>query len=467
MLATRLQVAFTQQHISGVGTITTRTYEQAIPGPTLRVRPGDTLLLTQENMLPPDPHPATEADHNVPHHFNTINLHTHGLHVSPTGDADNIFRTFPPRDQAHGLSDNTYLSRIHIPDNHPAGTFWYHPHVHGATAVQLSSGMAGVLIVEGDIDSAPEIAAAKDVVMCINELKLNTDGQVPDLRHDDDLRTARPIFLVNGQLEPVITIRPGEVQRWRLVNASAFTALPITLQHHLMHQLAMDGVAFTAPRTQETVSLAMGNRTDILVKGRQPGTYSLTAGNILLATMVVTGEPVADMQLPTSLPGRVPAIDGKVTGRRTLNFHTDHGVFPGRPFPNAYRILGTGVTPPLVPAASRTDPQYGRFNPSFVNHRLQLGDVEEWTLTNDSHMHSNHPFHLHTNHFLVTHVNGRALDPPVWQDTVGIDPNGEVVIRVCFDDFTGAAMLHCHHSQHGDEGMMQIVEYVPEGLPEQ
>jgi len=32
------------------------------------------------------------------------------------------------------------------PTTHPAGTFWYHPHNHGSSAIQVGSGMAGVLL---------------------------------------------------------------------------------------------------------------------------------------------------------------------------------------------------------------------------------------------------------------------------------------------------------------------------------
>lgn len=94
-LETRLTVAFTEQALPGIGTVTTRTYEGTIPGPTLRVRPGDSLEITHVNALPPNDE-AAQHDMNIPHHFNTFNLHTHGMHVDPTGEADNIYRTFEP-----------------------------------------------------------------------------------------------------------------------------------------------------------------------------------------------------------------------------------------------------------------------------------------------------------------------------------------------------------------------------------
>ncbi|MCF2436882.1 multicopper oxidase domain-containing protein [Streptomyces thinghirensis] len=101
------------------------------------------------------------------------------MHVDPTGVADNIFRSFDPAPRA-GEAPAVYRSSITVPAAHPAGTFWYHPHHHGSTTTQLLSGMAGVLIVEGDIDRVPENRRAKDVVVCITEMKLD-DGRVPDL----------------------------------------------------------------------------------------------------------------------------------------------------------------------------------------------------------------------------------------------------------------------------------------------
>jgi FtsP/CotA-like multicopper oxidase with cupredoxin domain len=141
-----------------------RTYNGAIVGPTIRAKPGDTIHLRLINKLPApqagdlprhpqQPEPAGHGGgHKHPFSFNITNLHTHGLHVAPEGPVD------PNTGQVPFESDNVLLElgpreqqdyRIHIHQDHPAGTFWYHAHVHGSTAVQLSSGMAGALIIEG------------------------------------------------------------------------------------------------------------------------------------------------------------------------------------------------------------------------------------------------------------------------------------------------------------------------------
>ncbi|MET9533860.1 MULTISPECIES: multicopper oxidase family protein [unclassified Streptomyces] len=460
VLSATLRVAFTRGVLPGVGNVNLRLYNGHVNGPTLRLGPGELLDLTHINNLPPNPDQESHGDHNIPHKFNSFNVHTHGLHVSPAGNADNVFREFAPYDPAHGLTTRSYVSRIEIPADHEGGTFWYHPHVHGSAAVQLSGGLMGALIVEGRIDRVPEISAARDVVMCVGELKLSK-GQVPDLRAEDDLSSLPSTFVVNGNYRPVHRLRVGEVQRWRLINASAFTVLPVELEGHTLHQIAMDGIAFTRPVERDRVTLAMGNRADVLVRAERPGTYRIMAGSTLLATVVVVDGPATRMELPAELPGPTPFIDpGEVVRRRSLTFHSDTDAFPGQRFTHAFRITGDGATPATHDPADPADPTYGRFDPSYVNHTLRLGDTEEWTLHNDSAGHSNHPFHLHTNHFLVTAVDGRPLDTPVWQDTIGINRAGSVTLRVRFKDFAGRALVHCHHLQHEDRGMMQLVDYV-------
>ena len=318
--------------------------------------------------------------------------------------------------------------------------------------------MAGVIVVEGDVDHVPEIAAARDVVVCINELK-PAGGRVPDLTSDGIYESIPSTFLVNGAMNPVLTMAPGEVQRWRVINAGGLTTLFLHLGGHAMHRIACDGITFPKPVTSAAVELPIGGRADLLIRGGEPGTYRLTAAGLRrpLLTLVVTGTP-RRMALPTSLPGRPTSLP-EPTRTRHLTFRSYENVFSGA-FRNAYRILGDGETPHARTGAGRQDLAWGRFRPDYVNHRVRLGEVEEWTIANDSGGHSHHPFHLHTNHFLVTAVNDRPLTPPVWHDTVTVPRRGTVTLRLRAEDFTGRAMLHCHYIQHEDQGMMQIVDYV-------
>jgi FtsP/CotA-like multicopper oxidase with cupredoxin domain len=81
------------------------TFEGTIPGPTLEVKPGDTLSILLVNDLPRNP--PNERDNHFPYDENSLNLHTHGLTVSPLGMSDNIFREMKP--------GTTNLIQIDIP----------------------------------------------------------------------------------------------------------------------------------------------------------------------------------------------------------------------------------------------------------------------------------------------------------------------------------------------------------------
>lgn len=425
-----------------------RSYWGRFPGPTFRVRPGDTFQLRLVNDLPPDEHPM-HGDMNIPHGFNTTNMHLHGLHISPKGNSDNVLLEIPPGER--------FDFEYHIPANHPAGTYWYHPHKHGATAIQLLSGMSGALIIEGDIDEVPEIAAARERLFVLQEIRVNDKGLVPDF--DLDAFDNATVFrTINGQLQPYLSVRPGEVQRWRFVQAGASDFSPIQLDHHSFHQIAFDGISFPQPREVDSIMLANGNRADVLVKGGAPGVYYLrklaydqglgVVPEAVLATVIVQGEPV-NMPLPTGLPTPsylTPIPDQELTGARTLVFdvqENDSGlqfVIDGQPF-----------------------------SPDRVDQTVNLGAVEEWTLLNNSP--GQHPFHIHVNPFQVTHINGQPVALQIWQDTViipqaftGTDGStipGSVTLRSRFTDFDGKFVLHCHILPHEDLGMMQIVAIAP------
>ena len=141
------------------------------PGPTLRLKPGDVLRIKLINDMPPNRDPAP-VDHSLPHDFNTTNLHSHGLHVSPSGISDNVMRIMEPGE--------SYDIEIAIPSDHIPGTNWYHPHAHGSADVQIASGAVGALIIEGDFADVPEIAAAKERLLVLTEAVFDRFGMVED-----------------------------------------------------------------------------------------------------------------------------------------------------------------------------------------------------------------------------------------------------------------------------------------------
>ncbi|TWU10080.1 multicopper oxidase domain-containing protein [Allorhodopirellula heiligendammensis] len=145
-----------------------RSYEGRPVGPTLRVKPGEILRVRLKNQLPPEDPSEHPDDINTPHEFNTTNLHTHGLHVSPVGNGDNVLLSVGPGEE--------FIYEITVPEDHVAGTFWYHAHRHGSTAIQVSSGMAGALIVDspendpGAVDNVPGIKQADERICVFQQI---------------------------------------------------------------------------------------------------------------------------------------------------------------------------------------------------------------------------------------------------------------------------------------------------------
>jgi len=152
--------------------VQTPTYEGALTGPTLRVKPGDSLRIEMINNLPPNP--AQQRTGAFPHDPFTTNFHSHGLTVDPNGISDNVLRRFQP--------GTTNSIQIDIPANHLSGTMWYHPHKHGSVSFQFFGGMSGFLIIEGGegtLDEVPEVKAAEEQLMAFQVIRTDQDGVTP------------------------------------------------------------------------------------------------------------------------------------------------------------------------------------------------------------------------------------------------------------------------------------------------
>lgn len=118
------------------------------PAPTLRVNPGERLIIHYDNDLQGltiddfSSQTYIPAGQDIPVYPAVLrevplNLHTHGLHVSPSGNADNVLLSIPA-----GMG-NTY--DYAVPSNMPNGLYWYHSHRHTVTAQQTYMGLAGML----------------------------------------------------------------------------------------------------------------------------------------------------------------------------------------------------------------------------------------------------------------------------------------------------------------------------------
>ncbi|HEY1426467.1 MAG TPA: multicopper oxidase domain-containing protein, partial [Caulobacteraceae bacterium] len=152
-----------------------RSYGGCQSGPTMVVRPGDTLDVDLVNETDPNdpsclpaPPPGLGVTPGVGC-YNTTNLHLHGLHVSPTGNSDNVLLSIAPQ--------TTFPYEVNIPADHPSGTFWYHAHRHGSTATQVASGTSGFLIVQGERPYTPPTPQNLHPIADIDTILHDATGQ--------------------------------------------------------------------------------------------------------------------------------------------------------------------------------------------------------------------------------------------------------------------------------------------------
>lgn len=412
-----------------------RCYNGRPVGNTWRIKAGDTIRLSLINRLPYSPD-EPECDvmpddlMNKPRGFNITNMHVHGVHVSPKSPADNIFLMVGYQQSEHYIYD--------IPADHPPGTYFYHAHFHGSVALQIASGMSGALIIEGEIDTIPEIAAAEEKIMCFQTQRFDEKG----LCENYDLLTMvnQPTY-INGQLRPTITIKSGEVQHWRMVNASHMVNMQLWVEHHPMTVLSLDGNPLSHTREQDAVIMVPGNRADILIQGGKPGTYAIyndptREDTNLVGYLVVKESNEKPMPVFSGTLPRPSSLDDIKADQVTFGRRLEFG-YSGEPGMPKYLING---------------------KPFSCHHawEIPLNNIEEWEVYN--HTAESHPFHIHTNPFQM--VSGGGVPPGTWLDVVNLAPFERFTFRTHFRDFTGKMVFHCHNLVHEDMGMMQALNIV-------
>ncbi|RCV57959.1 multicopper oxidase family protein [Marinitenerispora sediminis] len=416
----RLDVRLTVQEERvrlGARKVAALVYDGRFMPPTLRVRPGDRLDITLVNQ-------ASSA----------TNLHTHGLHVSPEGHADNMAVRILPGEK--------WRYSYRFPEGQPPGTYWYHSHAHPQAEGQVFAGLAGAIVVEGlDRYLPPPLRGLPERLVALKDFQVR-DGAIPTDNIDSNAPTTRT---VNGLVNPTLRIRPGETQLWRLANMSANITYQVELPGTRFHVIAQDGNPLHRVWQRDRLLMPPASRYDVLVQGGPPGrtglrTLAYTTGpagdrypQAVLATVVSEGAALPPARLPTLLAPFDDLRAAPVDRRRTVTFSQDKRK-------NRFFVNGR------------------EFDPERVDIRVRLGTTEEWTVRNDSD--EEHAFHIHINPFQVISVNGRPYDARGRQDTVQLPVRGEVVIRTRFRDFVGVFPVHCHILNHEDRGMMANVEVV-------
>jgi FtsP/CotA-like multicopper oxidase with cupredoxin domain len=394
------------------------TYDGDYMPPTLRLKPGDRLDLTLVNRLP-----------------DNTNLHTHGWHISPKGNSDNIYLHIHP--------GQTFQYVYRLPMNLSPGTYWYHSHAHPMSEPQVFAGLSGAIVIDGLERYLPrELRHVTQHLIAFKDFQAR-NGAIPTTGIDSNAPTTRT---VNGLVNPAIGIRPGETQLWRLANIGANIAYRVQLPGARFHVIAQDANPVHTVWSTDTLLMPPGSRFDVLVQGPPPGRTALrtlpyTTGpagdrypQATLATLVSAGPRMASAPPPTAFAPFDDLTGNRVDRRRTITFSEDTRK-------NTFSINGR------------------LFDPNRIDVRARLNTTEEWTVRNISA--EEHTFHVHVNDFQVMSVNGRPYQAHSWQDTVQLPVHGEVVIRMRFRDFLGKYPFHCHILNHEDRGMMANIEVVP------
>lgn len=416
----------------GRGTVTMLSYNGTVPGPTIKVRPGDTLKVNLVNNL-------DEAS----------NLHTHGLFVHPNNNSDNPF--------VHVMPGETFNYQFDIPNEHTEGTHWYHPHLHGQVANQVFGGLYGTIIVEDE--TTPKVS--EDRVLVISDSSFNQDGTVASanmmglmMGREGDL------VMVNGEVQPKGETKENALERWRIVNACVARYLSLSVNGGAATLLGLDGHKLDEAKSVDTIVLAPGNRADLLVSVKSNsvsldyttvahldagmgmmGMSSQTYDNYPLFTLKTSGTA----EIIAAAPKFKPEVDlrtATVTGKRkfVLAMPTHSMAMGASSMIGMFTINGEA------------------FDHEKINTTVSNNSVEEWTIVNTSTM--QHPFHLHIWPMQVISVAGQEVTEARHQDVVTVPANSEVVVRVNFNTHTGRTLYHCHILDHEDLGMMGVIESV-------
>ncbi|MGA9509901.1 MAG: multicopper oxidase domain-containing protein [Candidatus Sulfotelmatobacter sp.] len=494
--------------------------ENGAESPTLRVNPGDLVILTLKNDLTAlgldavstaHQHRPMEAEKNENSCASDLmtrestNLHFHGLTIPPVCHQDDVLHTSVQPGEA------PFEYRFRIPENEPPGLYWYHPHIHGFTKEQVLGGASGAIIVEGIERAEKAVAGLPEKVLIIRDQDLMNPNAppskwepvVPKMLFDRDGDAAntgtgfgKPAKDLSINFVPVpypdyrpaiIEMKPDERQLWRVVNASGITYLNLEVLFGRTPQplglVALDGVPLNANGlpsdfvdTQNHLGVPPGARVEFIVKGPPAGvsallvTKTVNTGpsgendpNRALATITVSKDALEPSSVLPATPEPLPAAQmpwlGSVAPVRVRRLYFSEKLLDPND-PNSateFYITVDGQTPEPF------DPKSG-----VPNIIARQGTVEDWIIENRSS--ELHAFHIHQLHFMLIDYRGKPVNEPFLRDTVNVPyfdgktlDYPSVRLRMDFRDpnTVGDFVYHCHLLEHEDGGMMGLIRVEP------
>jgi FtsP/CotA-like multicopper oxidase with cupredoxin domain len=454
-----------------------------IEAPTLRLNPGDHLSLhvtdsiatsapqsvssLMANMDMSGPAGATCGDTGTAT-VSSTNVHFHGLNIPPVCHQDDVLTTLIQP----GTSGFQYDTQI--PLTEPPGLYWYHPHVHGFTEFQVNGGAAGALIVEGMEKYRPEVAGLVERVFVVRQQYL-----VPWVPGPYELSMN---FEVADNLPgpaPIIQMKSGEKQFWRVANATLQDFMPLQFWFNGVPQklqlIALDGYPLAETRTTDTITIPPAGRAEFIV---QAPTDSSTVAQFMVLNYNTGPTGNADLQQPlgtiqlstpkaaTSAPSVAAASSSASTAN--LKFAGLSAAAPTTTRKLFFSEEFGGTNGPIQFYITVDGQKQKVFNPNEAPAiTTHVGAVEDWTIENRAL--ETHAFHIHQIHFLLLEQNGKPVANQDMRDTIeipywtGTGPYPSVKVRMDFRDPTiaGTFVFHCHILLHEDLGMMHKIQVLP------
>jgi FtsP/CotA-like multicopper oxidase with cupredoxin domain len=402
------------------------TYNGGIPGPLIKTRVGDRLIVHFKNELD---EPTT--------------VHWHGVRVPIEMDG------VPEISQPEVKKGESFTYDFVVRD---AGLYWYHPHV--MSAAQVGFGLYGALLVE---DPADGVNVEDQVTLVLSDIGFDAKGK---LEPADSGGSAGMVFgregdyvLVNGRRRPVLRARPGAPQRWRIVNAAKSRFFYLDLDGQPFTVIGADGGIQEKSETTDIVLVTPGERVDVIVapKGKAGAPLTLRAMLYNRGYGSVEYRSVEDV-MTIEFTKETPIAAKPIAITRELPAPSIEGATP-------VDVLLT--LPPMKNNKSEFQVNgvpFWKAKP-FV---AKLGEKQLWIVKNDSDW--DHPFHLHGFFFHVIDEKGQPVRPLALKDTVNVPMKTTVRLLVDFDERPGQWMFHCHILDHADGGLMGTVN-VGDGAP--
>lgn len=426
---------------------TTFGYNGSFLGPTLFMNKGDSVVLNVTNNLPVD----------------ITSVHWHGFHI-PAKDDGSPYQSIAP--------GNTWSPSFKIRNN--AGTYWYHPHIHPKSEVQIMKGLAGMIIIRDSAEAKynlPRSYKKDDFPIIVQTRIFDFFHQIATATHEDS------ILMVNGTMNPYLNV-PKQVVRFRLLNGSADRSYNFGLSTNAdFYVIATDGGLLEQPYATKRIALSVGERAEILVDftkdsiGQQSYLMSyakeLPRGVIGADSVGTSTLKIQDGYYQNPLNGlnfnllRFDVIAPTANPVTTIpvTFAPIKHIAPA--MANAFRSIT--FYPDTITSGKQgyVDGPFlfnrKTFNMDSINLICYLNNVEIWTLINKTMV--AHPFHIHDIQFTVLDINGNPPSPELrgYKDVILVKPNETVRFITKFDDFASDKtpyMYHCHLLHHEDDGMM-------------